>query len=56
VAIAAASRDLTDRKQAEHLQRLLLNELDRRVKNTLATIQAISAQTLRTAGDARRAM
>jgi two-component sensor histidine kinase len=39
------------RKQAEDLQRLLLNELNHRVKNTLATIQAISAQTLRGARD-----
>jgi two-component sensor histidine kinase len=51
VAIAGASRDLTDRKQAEEFQRLLLNELNHRVKNTLATIQAITAQTLRTARD-----
>ena len=51
VAIAGASRDLTERKQAEDLQRLLLNELNHRVKNTLATIQAISAQTLRNACD-----
>lgn len=51
VAIVGASRDLTDRKQAEDLQRLLLNELNHRVKNTLATIQAISAQTLRGARD-----
>jgi two-component sensor histidine kinase/PAS domain-containing protein len=51
VAIAGASRDLTERKQAEELQRLLLNELNHRVKNTLATIQAITALTLRNARD-----
>lgn len=51
VAIAGASRDLTERKQAEELQRLLLNELNHRVKNTLATIQAIALQTLRAATD-----
>jgi PAS domain S-box-containing protein len=51
VAIAGASRDLTERKQAEDLQRLLLNELNHRVKNTLATIQAIAGQTLRSARD-----
>jgi two-component sensor histidine kinase len=51
VAIAGASRDLTERKQAEDLQRLLLNELNHRVKNTLATIQAITWQTLRAAHD-----
>ena len=51
VAIAGASRDLTEQKQAEELQRLLLNESNHRVKNTFATIQAISAQTLRSATD-----
>ena len=51
MAIAGASRDLTERKQAEEIQRLLLNELNHRVKNTLATIQAIAAQTLRAARD-----
>ncbi|HXC55098.1 MAG TPA: MEDS domain-containing protein [Rhizomicrobium sp.] len=51
VAIAGASRDLTEQKQAEELQRLLLNESNHRVKNTFATIQAINAQTLRSARD-----
>ena len=51
IAIVGASRDLTERKQAEELQRLLLNELNHRVKNTLTTIQAIAWQTLRTAQD-----
>ena len=51
VAITGASRDLTKRKQAEELQRLLLHELNHRVKNTLATIQAIAAQTMRGARD-----
>jgi len=51
VAIAGASRDLTEGKQADAMQRLLLNELSHRVKNTLATIQAITAQTLKSAQD-----
>ena len=51
VAIVGASRDLTKQKQAEELQRLLLSELNHRVKNTLATVQAITAQTLRGARD-----
>ena len=51
VAITGASRDLTERKEAEAFQRLLLNELKHRVKNTLATIQAITTQTLATAPD-----
>jgi len=51
LAIAGASRDLTERKQAEELQQTLLAELNHRVKNTLTAIQAITWQTLRTARD-----
>ncbi|MDI1476521.1 AAA family ATPase [Polyangium sp. y55x31] len=43
----AFSLDLTERKQAEERQKLLLNELNHRVKNTLVIVQAIAAQTLR---------
>jgi two-component sensor histidine kinase len=39
--------DVTDEKQAESRQRLLLNELNHRVKNTLATVQSIARTTLR---------
>ncbi len=51
VAIAGASRDLTELKRAEELQRLLINELNHRVKNSLATVQSITVQTLRAATD-----
>ncbi|WP_018261421.1 sensor histidine kinase [Methylobacterium sp. WSM2598] len=37
-----------ERRSAQH-QRLLLNELNHRVKNTLATVQSIGSQTLRNA-------
>jgi len=40
--------DVTDRVRAELQQKLLVDELNHRVKNTLATVQAIAAQTLRT--------
>lgn len=40
--------DATDRVRAQRQQRLLLDELNHRVKNTLANVQAIAAQTLRT--------
>jgi PAS domain S-box-containing protein len=43
------ARDITERKQAEMLQRLLVQELNHRVKNTLATIQAIANQSMRRA-------
>ena len=44
-------RDVTDRKRAEQLQRLMINELNHRVKNTLATVQSVAGQTLRNAED-----
>jgi PAS domain S-box-containing protein len=43
--------DLTERRRAEQRQRMLINELNHRVKNTLATVQSIAAQTLRAAAD-----
>ncbi|MFC3080003.1 sensor histidine kinase [Phenylobacterium terrae] len=39
--------DVTDRVRAEAQQKLLVDELNHRVKNTLATVQAIAAHTLR---------
>lgn len=39
-------RDITERHQAEATRQLLLNELNHRVKNTLAIVQAIAQQTL----------
>jgi PAS domain S-box-containing protein len=55
VAIAGASRDLTEPKRAEKVQRLLLNELNHRVKNTLATVQSIAFFTLQDATDMKSA-
>ncbi|MBE7204220.1 MAG: PAS domain S-box protein [Parafilimonas terrae] len=43
--------DITARKRAEEHQRLLTAELQHRVKNTLAMVQAIASQTLRGAAD-----
>lgn len=40
-------RDSTERRQAERQQQLLINELNHRVKNTLATVQSIVRQTFR---------
>ncbi|MGO4704552.1 PAS domain-containing protein [Microvirga sp. 2MCAF38] len=42
-------QDITDRKIAEERQNLLIRELHHRVKNTLATVQAIVGSTARTA-------
>ncbi|WP_375466386.1 sensor histidine kinase [uncultured Methylobacterium sp.] len=41
--------DVTDRRVAEERQALLIRELHHRVKNTLATVQAIVGSTARTA-------
>jgi PAS domain S-box-containing protein len=41
------TEDIHEQMVAEERQRLLINELNHRVKNTLATVQAIAAQTLR---------
>jgi two-component sensor histidine kinase len=41
--------DIDDIKRSEEHQRLLINELNHRVKNTLATVQSIAGQTLRNA-------
>jgi PAS domain S-box-containing protein len=41
------TRDISDRKQAARHQRLLIAELNHRVKNTLAMVQAIGSQTLK---------
>jgi len=39
--------DISDRKRAEARQKSLLDELNHRVKNTLATVQSLAAQTMR---------
>jgi PAS domain S-box-containing protein len=46
VGASKIARDNTEKKKAEEVQRLLLAELQHRVKNTLATVQAIAALTL----------
>src|SRR6185312_8424587 len=41
LAITGASRDITERVKAGEAQKLLINELNHRVKNTLATVQSL---------------
>ncbi len=53
--VAVLFTDITARKRWEEHQRLLINELNHRVKNTLATVQSIASQTLRNAGSAEGA-
>ena len=42
-----ACLDITERKRVEQRHTLLLHELNHRVKNTLATMQSLAMQTLR---------
>jgi PAS domain S-box-containing protein len=46
VAASKIARDITERKRAEEQQQLLVREIKHRIKNTLATVQAIARQTL----------
>jgi len=47
----AVVQDIEERKKAEETQRLLVAELNHRVKNTLASVQAIAQQMLRRTKD-----
>jgi len=44
--ILSALIDIDDRKRAEERRTMLINELNHRVKNTLASVQSIARQTL----------
>jgi PAS domain S-box-containing protein len=46
----ATTRDVTERKRAEERQRLLIHELNHRVKNTLAIVQSLAQQTFKGTG------
>lgn len=56
VGLVGISRDISDRKDGERHRDLLIGELNHRVKNTLAVVQSIAAQTLRGGGDPKAAM
>ncbi len=46
--LVATAVDVTDRHEAQEIQRLLMRELDHRMKNTLQVIQAIIRRTAKT--------
>lgn len=50
-ALHAIGRDMTEAKRAEAHQRLLIDELNHRVKNTLAIVQGIVQQTFKADAD-----
>ena len=47
--LAQAGIDAKEREAADKLQKLILEEMHHRIKNTLATVSAIATQSLRTA-------
>jgi two-component sensor histidine kinase/ActR/RegA family two-component response regulator len=49
VLLAQAGIDAKEREAADKLQKLILDELHHRIKNTLATVSAIASQSFRTA-------
>ncbi len=51
VRTVGAAIDITERHNWEEQQRLLMGELNHRVRNTLSVVQAIATQTLRSAKD-----
>jgi two-component system CheB/CheR fusion protein len=46
--VLESTRDVTDQKRWERRRQLLLGELSHRVSNTLAVVQSMARQTLRT--------
>lgn len=53
--LAQAGIDAREREASDKLQKLILEELHHRIKNTLATVSAIAYQSLRTAQDTEHA-
>jgi PAS domain S-box-containing protein len=45
------ARDITEIKKARQLQKIFVEEMRHRIKNTLSIVQAIAAQTMRSASD-----
>ena len=53
--LAQAGIDAKEREAADKLQKLILEELHHRIKNTLATVSAIASQSLRNVPEAKHA-
>jgi two-component sensor histidine kinase len=53
--LAQAGVDAKEREVADRLQKLILEELHHRIKNTLATVSAIASQSLRNASSTQQA-
>jgi two-component sensor histidine kinase len=56
IGLVGSSVDITERRRAEEHRLLLVNELNHRVKNTLAVVQGLARQTFREAADVKTAV
>lgn len=54
VGVSKVARDITKQRKAQEQQTLILGEMTHRIKNTLATVQAIASQTLKSASSEDR--
>lgn len=54
IGVFVQGNDVTDKVLADRRQRLMIDELNHRVKNTLATVQSIAMQTARSTPDPAR--
>jgi len=55
VGASKIARDISERRRAQEEQRFIVEELKHRMRNTLATVQALAMQTLRASSDERSA-
>src|SRR6185437_5342216 len=53
IGASTIAHDVSERKRSDELRVLMVNELNHRVKNTLATVQSIAAQSLKGAADSK---
>jgi PAS domain S-box-containing protein len=51
VGASKIARDITERKRLQEQQKLVVSEMKHRIKNSLATIQAVANQTLKNRGE-----
>jgi PAS domain S-box-containing protein len=56
IGLSAIGRDVTERRRYEERQRLLVHELNHRVKNMLALVQGLALQSFKDGRDVREAL
>ena len=54
--VLESTHDITERRNWEHRQEMMLAELSHRVKNTLAVVQSFASQSVRSAATRERSV